>query len=95
MTLHWSFNDYRQSRHQAGPTVRERDPASQQPQQQQPQQPRNYGHPQGAPADHQRYSYAGYEPEREFKDYTREREVMLRQRNNNNQRQQPVEYTAR
>ena len=25
-----------------------------------------------------RYSYAGYEPEREFKDYAREREMMLR-----------------
>ena len=54
----------------------------------QQQQQRNY-HPA---ADHQRYSYAGYEPEREFKDYTREREHMLRQRNNN---QRPVEYTAR
>ena len=53
----------------------------------QQQQQRNY-HPA---AEHQRYSYAGYEPEREFKDYTREREHMLRQRNNN---QRPVEYTA-
>ena len=25
-----------------------------------------------------RYSYAGYEPEREFKDYAREREMMMR-----------------
>ena len=46
----------------------------------------------GKAADHQRYSYAGYEPEREFKDYTREREHMLRQRNHNTR---PVEYTAR
>lgn len=31
---------------------------------------------------HDRYSYAGYEPEREFKDYSRDRELMLqRQRN--------------
>lgn len=42
--------------------------------------PRNY---------HDRYSYAGYEPEREFKDYAREREMMLqRQRERNS-------YTAR
>ena len=49
--------------------------------------PQNYSHT----ADLQRYSYAGYEPEREFKDYTRERELMLRQRNNI----QRGEYTAR
>ena len=62
-------------------------------------QQRNYSSHQAA--DHpqqqqqvqqqQRYSYAGYEPEREFKDYTRERELMLRQRANN----QRGEYTAR
>lgn len=36
---------------------------------------------------HDRYSYAGYEPEREFKDYSRDRELMLqRQRNAYNSR---------
>lgn len=42
-------------------------------------------------ADHQRYSYAGYEPQREFKDFTRERELIHKQRNNN----QRGEYVAR
>ena len=78
---------HRQGRIQ-GPVVRERESSQQ----------RNYSH---QAADHQqqqqqqRYSYAGYEPEREFKDYTRERELMLRQRAaaaTNNQR---GEYTAR
>ncbi len=38
---------------------------------------------------HDRYSYAGYEPERDFKDYTRDRELMLQRQPRNNS------YTAR